>query len=292
MNPHRKVGRIFLIQFFTGSCLALSLFSILLGNLASWPLFALTYGVTLTLEILFLSHVPNEFWPAGYRFRDKASLVATSFISFLIPYCIFWVIKYTTPSVPIQGCVAGCSVYYLLAFPFGVLFSFFAILFPMLGLQSFFSSVVYLVATRLVLTRSNVETKPLSSSFVVSVVKSSVELLGLMGLIITLAGGWLLRGDMITTLSFILALQSLLPLYLIAVASRKNLGRRLKWIWTLALLAGYLLLIVPDIIPIQMPSVVGLIFHSPDWRSTILASITATILWGMAVGKAYVISND
>jgi asparagine N-glycosylation enzyme membrane subunit Stt3 len=172
--------------------------------------------------------------------------------------------------------------------PNGSLLSFLAVLLPMLGLQSFLGSVVYLTATRLLLIRSPIKGESLTISFVAWVVVAFTELLLLMGLIMDLAGGWLLHGDILMTLSLILALQSFLPLYLIAVASRRRISNRLNYAWPLFLAVGNFVALLPDIISTQMPSIVALL-HSTDWRFPLLASITTCTLWGMAVAKAAII---
>lgn len=113
----------------------------------------------------------------------------------------------------------------------------------------------------------------------------------MLGFVVTLVGSRFLLGDLITTLSWIVALQFFLPLYLIIMTYRKTLGSRMNELWKIITLLGLILpFLLEGLIP-QAPSLLALILHPADWRSPVLASLTATTLWGMSLTRAYVLPD-
>lgn len=290
-NPRERVARIFLLQIVSGAALTMTLAVVLSGGWSLWGVFALVYGIALSLAVLFLSRTPRWLWPRRYRFRDAYGVTIAGLMSLLIPFAFYLVINSTTPPTACGADV--CTIEVLLVFPSNVVFPLFSIVLPMLGLQSFFGSIAYLVATRLLVLKSAIEirTDPLSFRFARSLLKSMGEFLLVFNLAITTVGFWLLRGDLITTLSLIVLLQFLLPLYVIALAYRKSLGRKLQWTWKLLLVLGLLLSLALDALLPEATSILKLIFQPADWRSPVLASLTAATLWGMSVARAYVLPD-
>jgi hypothetical protein len=279
-NP--RIVRVILIQIVTGALSATTLTIVLLGNWDWWRMFVLTYGITLTIAVVFLlsCDVGNPF-----------DVIAAGFLSLLIPSLLHVLITSTAPPAT-STCTGGvCTIEFVLLFPFGA-FSFLSVVLPMLGLQSFCCSSTYLIARKVSLmkTGSILEIKVDPSRFVTLLIKSYGQLLGTFSLVITIAQNWLLKGDLSMTLSLMILLQFLFPFYLVLLDYLEvRAGKRGVW-YEIIEMWPFINLVLAVFLP-QTPSILSLILHPSDWRSPLLASFTATTLWGMSIARALVASD-
>jgi hypothetical protein len=279
------MSRILFLEATMALLLTITVVAMWSGSWTWWPVFALLYGISLSLTALFLSRTPRWFWPINYRFTNSYDLGAVVFLSLLLPLGIFRLVDLRTP-------LAVGNVEYTLVLPFGIMLPVFLVMLPMLGLQAFSSSTAYLVVSKLMFRRSElrVQANILSSRFLISCVKSLNQVLGVLNLGVILV--WALLSDVNATLSLIVVLQFVLPTFMLAMPLGRKMTRWQKELRDILLAVGSLLsFLAPAALP-TAPSVLTILWLPKDWRSPLLASSTLCTLWGVSLARAYVLPPE